>query len=334
MPRSRSVAAPSMAVLSLVAGIVAGCSGSPSASPNATTPAIGGQATMPASGAPTSGPASQPPGTPVASPERQAGTARDDSHGVAQVWVPGGVFTMGSEIGSATPPSWARNEVASERPAHDVAISRGYWIDTTEVTVAAFAAFKSAGGYEDQSLWSEAGWTWLERNTTKELPDPCVEQAQGEPQVCVTWYEAEAYAAWRGGRLPTEAEWEFAARGPESRVYPWGDEYDPTLANLDGGTAPKPVGSYPGGASWVGGLDMAGNAMEWVADWYSTSYYGEGVRDDPTGPAEGTIKVEKGGWWGPPDDAGAYIGRGSYRHFEDPPFYDDHHIGFRIVSLD
>ena len=227
----------------------------------------------------------------------------------------------------------AVNEVASERPAHEVAISRGYWIDTTEVTVAAFAEFKAAGGYDDQSLWSEKGWAWRERNATAELPDPCLEQEQHEPQVCVTWYEAEAYAAWRGGRLPTEAEWGFAARGPESRIYPWGDEYD-AACHLDGGTAPMAVGSFPEGKSWVGALDMAGNVMEWVNDWYSTTYYAERVRDDPTGPADGSIKVEKGGWWGPPDDAGAYIGRGAFKYYEDPPFYQDHHIGFRIVSLD
>jgi formylglycine-generating enzyme required for sulfatase activity len=115
-------------------------------------------------------------------------------------------------------------------------------------------------------------------------------------------------------------------------VYPWAGEFDASLANLEGATGPVAVGKYPGGASWVGALDMAGNAMEWVADWWSATYYREKVRDDPTGPANGHVKVEKGGWWGPPAGTGAFISRSSYRHFEDPPIYADHHIGFRIVS--
>jgi formylglycine-generating enzyme required for sulfatase activity len=77
---------------------------------------------------------------------------------------------------------------------------------------------------------------------------------------------------------------------------------------------------------------MAGNAMEWVADWWSPVYYQQAVPDDPTGPERGFAKVEKGGWWGPPLGTGAFLARSSYRHFEDPPFYSDHHIGFRIVT--
>jgi formylglycine-generating enzyme required for sulfatase activity len=90
------------------------------------------------------------------------------------------------------------------------------------------------------------------------------------------------------------------------------------------------VRSYPAGASWVGALDLAGNAMEWVADWYSLTDHAAGVDEDPTGPATGSLKIEKGGWWGAPDPA--YVSRAAYRHFEDPPTYADHHIGFRIVS--
>ena len=146
--------------------------------------------------------------------------------------------------------------------------------------------------------------------------------------MCLTWFEAEAYAAWRGGRLPTEAEWEYAARGPKSTVYPWGDTFDREKANVLNSVAPKPVGSYPTGASWVGANDMAGNAMEWVADWLAADYYATSPKTDPTGPATGTIKVEKGGWWG----SNEFVARSAYRHYEDPPTYGDKHIGFRVAS--
>lgn len=320
----RSAMTRSIAPALATALVVAACGGA-----GPTTPAATATATL---DVPSAAPNLMSPT--AAAVVRDAGTPRTDSHGVDQVWVPGGSFTMGADNTASKPPTWARNEALTERPAHAVTLSRGYWIDTTEVTVASFDAFKAAGGYDDQALWSADGWRWRQGQGTKPLPDACRQQSPDEPQVCVTWYEAEAYAHWRGGRLPTEAEWEFAARGPQSLVYPWGNDYDATRANLDGGTGPMPVGSFPKGASWVGALDMAGNAMEWVADWWSASYYAGSPATDPPGPATGSIKVEKGGWWGPADDSGAYVGRAAYRHFEDPPLYDDHHIGFRIVSLD
>ena len=92
--------------------------------------------------------------------------------------------------------------------------------------------------------------------------------------------------------------------------------------------APKPVGSYPTGASWVGAHDMAGNAMEWVADWLDPGYYATSPTQDPPGPASGTVKVEKGGWWG----SNEFVARSAYRHYEDPPTYGDKHIGFRVAS--
>lgn len=305
----------------LVAGLAAACSetSAPVTAPPTTAPA----ATAPAATAAATAAAAHDPGTP-----------RVDARGVAQAWVPAGSFTMGSDAGAATPPEWAVATYASEHPAHEVQLTHSYWIDTTEVTVAAFQAFKDAGGYQDQSNWFDKGWTWLQGMAGQQLPTPCLAQQPDEPQVCVTWYEAEAYAHWRGGRLPTEAEWEFAARGPESRVYPWGDTFDNAKANLDGGTAPVAVGGYPAGASWIGALDMAGNAMEWVADWWSDTYYAESPRDDPTGPAQGVIKIEKGGWWGPPDGTGAFIARSAFRLDEDFPTYQDHHIGVRIVTDD
>jgi formylglycine-generating enzyme required for sulfatase activity len=227
-----------------------------------------------------------------------------------------------------SPPDWVSEAFASEQPAHQVTLTSGYWIDACEVTNRSFQAFVDAGGYEDQAYWSEDGWAWLGRQDVGKLPTFCAENSPDKPRVCVTWYEAQAYATWRGGRLPTEAEWEFAARGPDSLVYPWGDEWDSALANVEESDGLVKGGSYPEAVSWVGAYDMAGNAMEWVSDWLSSTYYGKSPLENPTGPEDGRIKVEKGGWWG----SNPFVARSAYRHYEDPPTYQDHHIGFRIVT--
>lgn len=270
------------------------------------------------------------PTIPPPTPTPAAGDKRVDEFGIEQVWVPPGSFLMGTgDTRGLNPPAWAEKELESEQPQREVTLTRGYWIDKYEVTNAAFEAFVEAGGYQDEGIWSEAGWTWLQKQNTDRLPVTCSSSdVPDHPRVCITWFEAEAYANWRGGRLPTEAEWEYAARGPDSLVYPWGDEWDPALANVVDSASLVPVGTYPAGVSWVGAFEMSGNAMEWVADWLYTRYYEEGENVDPQGPETGARKVEKGGWWG--NDP--YVARAAYRHFEDPPTYQDHHIGVRIVS--
>ena len=304
----------------LVTILVAGCA---AAGPSAPSPTA---ASLVPSAPASTGPAATPGATP--------GQARTDAAGIAQVWVPAGTFTMGTDtaaiatLTAANPPPWVASEFPSEQPQHQVRLTTGYWIDATEVTNEAFAAFVSAGGYTERALWSDAGWTWLSHRVVGNLPLTCVGTQPDLPRLCITWYEAEAYATWRGGRLPTEAEWEFAARGPESRVYPWGDRFDPARATVVDSVAPTAVGSHPTGDSWAGAHDMAGNAMEWVADWLDPAYYATSPKDDPTGPATGTIKVEKGGWWG----SNPFVARSAYRHYEDPPTYQDHHIGFRVVT--
>jgi formylglycine-generating enzyme required for sulfatase activity len=318
----------------LVGAILAGCATGP-----------GGDSPLPAT-APASTPSAvttvEPAGsaapsvaaTPVPSAGSAAGQERVDGFGIAQVWVPAGTFTMGTDaaaiaaLTAAEPPPWVVEEFPSEQPAHQVNLTHGYWIDRDEVTNASFAAFKTAGGYTNQALWSDAGWTWLGHRIAGNLPLTCVGDDPTLPRLCITWYEAEAYAAWRGSRLPTEAEWEFAARGPDSPVYPWGETFDPAKANVVDAVGPVPVGGYPAGASWVGALDMSGNAMEWVADWLDPAWYAKSPADDPTGPDSGQVKVEKGGWWG----SNPFVARSAYRHYEDPPTYQDHHIGFRVVS--
>jgi iron(II)-dependent oxidoreductase len=197
----------------------------------------------------------------------------------AEVLVPGGAFTMGT---SAEP--WALD---NERPAHTVEVP-SFWIDTTPVTNAAYVEFIEAGGYDDQRWWSPAGWQhrqeaglvaplfwsrgddggWLRRGFGRTAP-----VRPDEPVVHVSWYEADAYARWAGKRLPTEAEWEKAARYDpatgRSRRYPWGDD-DPTPARANLGQRhlrPAPAGAYPEGASPLGVRQLIGDVWEWTSTW-------------------------------------------------------------------
>jgi formylglycine-generating enzyme required for sulfatase activity len=271
------------------------------------------------------------------SDERQPGDRRLDAFGIEQVWVPAGCFTMGisqeqiDDLQAQEPPAWVSRALPSETPDHAVCLTEGYWIDRTEVTNANWQAFVEAGGYTTPDYWSEDGLAWLSKFPADFLPMICPQSSKPDnPRACITWYEAEAYARWRGGSLPTEAQWEYAARGPESRLYPWGNEWDAARANVVDSKGSEPVGRYLDGASWVGTLDMAGNLMEWTQDWLDPAYYADSPQDDPTGPADGRVKVERGGWWG----SNPFVARSTYRHYEDPPTYQDHHIGVRIVSPD
>jgi len=193
----------------------------------------------------------------------------------AEVHVPGGPFTMGT---SAEP--WALD---NERPAHQVDVP-GFWLDTTPVTNAAYAQFIADGGYEDSRLWTAAGWAHRQRaGLTAPLfwswdgswVRDCfgVKEAvvPGEPVMHVCWYEADAYARWAQRRLPTEAEWEKAARwdpaAGRSRRYPWGDqEPEPALANLgQRHLRPAPAGAYPDGAAPSGARQLIGDVGEWTS---------------------------------------------------------------------
>lgn len=232
------------------------------------------------------------------------------------VKVTAGEFTMGStevdkearalQYGDRKP--W----YANERPERKLSLSE-YYIDRHEVTNARYKEFVDATGHAPPPHW--AGGSYPER-----LMD--------HPVVYVNWSEADAYCKWKGKRLPTEAEWEKAARGTDGRRFPWGDEFDIKKVNTlgdYGGTAP--VGTFSDGASPYGALDMAGNAQEWSADWYK-QYPGNDFNDPEYGE---TFKTVRGGGWG---GMGHYIlqvyVRSAFRQVARPENrYDD--VGFRCV---
>jgi formylglycine-generating enzyme required for sulfatase activity len=217
--------------------------------------------------------------------------AGDPRIGAAAI-IPAGSFWMGSG---------PQEGQASERPRRQLALA-AYSIDLVPVTVAQFAQFV-ARGYRERECWSEAGWAWRQ-TANVDRPRFWDEEvwsaflAPNQPVVGVSWFEADACARMMGRRLPTEAEWERAARGDEGRRYPWGDDWAPDRAAHRGlFRHTVPVGCFPAGRSPFGLWDVAGNVWEWVADWYAESGYRAGEESDPLGPAAGTLKVARGGAW-------------------------------------
>ena len=212
--------------------------------------------------------------------------------GTEMVWVAPTTFEMGAVRGDGS-------GFGDEQPRHPATLSRGFWIGVTEVTFGHYRRFAEATG----------------------APMPAVPNWADDthPVVEVSWEQAAAYCRWAGGRLPSEAEWECAARGGVAgRRYPGGAEISHDEANIDGTGGrdrwPKsaPVGSFP--PNDFGLADVVGNASEWVADWYEERYYAVSPALDPTGPLEGKTRVIRGGNWG--SDPGRL--RTSYRFSLDP----------------
>lgn len=194
----------------------------------------------------------------------------------------------------------------NEIPQHKVYLN-AYFIDKYPVTNAQYKKFIESGGYMQKTFWSDDGWQYivqakpLENN---ELDGAFHDQADC-PVVNISWYEAEAFASWAGKRLPTEAEWEKAARGTDGRIYPWGNEFDKTRLNCAEAKIEKPtaVTKYPQGQSIYGCFDMAGNVWEWTADWYDSQYYRYTSDKNPQGPT----MAEKNPYFGRPEEVGISI---------------------------
>ena len=257
------------------------------------------------------------------------------------VLVPSGEFTMGaSPAGQETVLQfgWSDDWLPSIRrlvdgagPPHDVYLD-GFYIDKYEVTNTQYEAFVDATGYSPPASAGVA-----------RLTDP------SQPVVGVSWRDANTFCGWAGKRLLTEAEWEKAARGPDGLTYPWGESWDPgRLRSADGianrtlddfddwslwqrgfsGIGPVRVGSYPGGASPYGVMDLAGNVWEWVADWFGPTYYRESPEQSPLGPPTGSRRVLRGGAWDVPRVAAFTWFREDFL----PPEGKSTVVGFRCAS--
>ena len=241
--------------------------------------------------------------------------------GMVMVYVPAGDFTMGDTADQALGEcqkfrnDCQRDWFTDEEPPHTVSLD-SYWIDRTEVTNAMYAQCVKDGDCQAPSS--------LESNSRSSYyGDP---QYNDYPVIFVFWNRANAYCQWAGARLPTEAEWEKAARKTDGRTYPWGEDA-PTcsLANFSscaGDTTA--VGSNPSGASPYGALDMAGNVWEWVNDGYDAAYYGNSPLSNPRGPASGEYRVLRGGAWNDNEDL-----LRSTNRFRFTPVYADSNLGFR-----
>jgi eukaryotic-like serine/threonine-protein kinase len=219
--------------------------------------------------------------------------------GAVYVYVPGGSSFIGSSNGQD-----------DERPEHLVLLD-GFWIMRAEVTNIQYAACIKANA--------------CPATTNLRIPESAY---VNHPVGNVDWSMAEAYARWVDGRLPTEAEWEKTCRGEDQRYWPWGSgSPDVSLANYGNYVIDtRRVGNYPFGASPYGALDMAGNVMEWTADWYAADYYSNSFSQNPQGPEDGTQRVLRGGSF----SSTAYGIRCTYRN-HNLSTTRVNTIGFRVV---
>lgn len=311
---------------------------SPTTSPTATLP-------------PTLVPTEEP--LPTATPEPKATPipAEIPVNGGSMSFIPGGFFEMGASADALLEECNTFREgceadwFTASNPPHLVLVAP-YYLDTYEVTNEAFVTFL---GDIDATGDSCLGQPCLDFNESQIVEsgrnftvDPTL---LTQPAAGITWYGATAFCEWRASRLPTEAEWEYAAgwdsRNAVKMRYPWGEDFDGNLVNFcdvncdapqannaydDGFATAAPVGSFEGGRSPSGVYDMAGNVWEWVSDWYAADFYSDAIFTNPVGPTEGVDKVVRGGSW---FDTGNFTS--TVIRFPSPPTNADKTIGFRCA---
>ena len=248
------------------------------------------------------------------------------SHGKDNmVLIPEGVFTMGYKINNKN--EWGDTD---EEPVHKVFL-KSYYIDRLEVSASQFSNFLNLN-LKKASLYFQTG-SGVTIKKVGRLYSPRA-GLNNYPANRVSWYGADAYCRWVNKRLPTEAEWEKSARGIDGRIFPWGDEF-PTndkvtfrrKFNKIGFKALEMVDSMPNGRSPYGVHHMAGNAWEWVSDWYEDIYYEKSPFANPKGPDFGVSKVLRGGNW----YYKAYYMRTTYRFNEKPGVFKNWQ-GFRCAK--
>ena len=276
-----------------------------------------------------------------------------DRNGAEMVLIPAGDFWMGSDEaeidqflkacleanGRGTPMS--EPECASlgrlETPRHRVVLG-AYYIDRYEVTNGLFEQFIKITRYRTTADADGHSWIWQQkdgrsqwlkvtRTSWRKPRGPESEAQANHPVVHVSWKDADAYCRWASKRLPTEAEWEKAARGTYERRYPWGQDWNASRANGEMSVeATTTVGAYPEGTSPYLADDMAGNVWEWTADWSDERYYEASPNQDPQGPSSGKRKVLRGGSW---HQDQAFL-RSAFRNSNQPENHADN-LGFRCA---
>lgn len=275
----------------------------------------------------------EPASTPTATPFLTISTRPLDQ--MTMIFVPGGTFSMGSteaEVKDAIAFCKQHYSICNnwfymrENPQHLVTL-RDFWLDQTEVSNAQYRQCVEAGICPESIKCKKGEPTYQDAGKAD------------HPVVCVSWDDARTYCQWAGARLPTEAEWEYAFRGEQNLIYPWGSTFDGTKLNYcdvnceqshadkrydDHYVKTAPVGSFPQDVSWCGALDMSGNISEWVSDWSGS--YSSKSEQDPTGPSSGSDKILRGcNWYFQP----AYC-RGSARPPASPDTRYDY-LGFRCA---